>query len=81
VSPPILDEARFYVVTVISEQPADGVTREASHDACEKALRLSRERLLMDALARELASLEGVTVFDRAFDRAFDRPFDRATPR
>jgi hypothetical protein len=35
----------------------------------------------MDALARELASLEGVTVFDRAFDRAFDRPFDRATPR
>ena len=53
VSPPILDEARFYVVTVISEQPADGVTREASHEACEKALRLSRERLLMDALARE----------------------------
>jgi hypothetical protein len=31
-------------------------------------LRLSRERLLMDALARELASLEGVTVFDRAYD-------------
>jgi hypothetical protein len=31
-------------------------------------LRISRERLLMDALARELASLEGVTIFDRAFD-------------
>ncbi len=70
ISPPILDESRFYVVTVLSERPADGVTPEASRGECEHALRLSRERLLMDALARELASLEGVTIFDRAFDHA-----------
>lgn len=67
-SPPVLDGARFYIVRVEGERPADGVLPEASRAECERWLRLSRERLLMDALARELASLEGVTVFDRAFD-------------
>jgi hypothetical protein len=68
VSPPILDESRFYIVTVVEARPADGTSREAAHARCEQMLRLSRERLLMDALARELSSLDGVTVFDRSFD-------------
>lgn len=71
-SAPILDGARFMVVAVVSEQPGDGVSTEASRAECERILRRSRERLLMDALARELASMDGVTVFDRAFDRASD---------
>ena len=49
---------------------ADGVTLDASRARCEAMVRLSRERLLMEALARELSSLERVTVFDRAFDGA-----------
>jgi len=35
---------------------------------CEDVVRRSQERLLMDALARELSALDGVTIFDRAFD-------------
>jgi len=69
-SAPVLDGARFHVLRVESERPSDGVTTEASRAACERWLRLSRERLLMDALARELASMDGVTVFDRGFDGA-----------
>jgi parvulin-like peptidyl-prolyl isomerase len=68
VSPPILDGPRFYVVKVLREIPQDAVTIDAARARCEEAVRLARERLLMDALARELASLEGVTIFDRAFD-------------
>jgi hypothetical protein len=68
VSPPVLDGARFYVVLVTDARPADGTTPADARARCERMLRLSRERLLMDALARELASLEGVTVFDRAYD-------------
>jgi len=68
VSPPVLDGARFYVVLVTDAKPADGTTPADARARCERMLRLSRERLLMDALARELASLEGVTVFDRAYD-------------
>jgi parvulin-like peptidyl-prolyl isomerase len=67
-SAPILDGARYYVVEVLGESPADGTTPEAARAACERLLRLARERLLMDALARDLGALEGVTVFDRAFD-------------
>ncbi len=72
VSAPVVDGARVFIVRVESEAPADGVTPEASREECMRALRLARERLLMDALARELASMDGVTVFDRAFDRAID---------
>lgn len=67
-SAPVLDGSKFYVVEIVAEKPADGTTRDAARARCERTLRLSRERLLMDALARELASSEGVTVFDRAFD-------------
>jgi parvulin-like peptidyl-prolyl isomerase len=67
-SAPVLDGARYYVVEVLGESPADGTTPEAARAACERLLRLARERLLMDALARDLGALEGVTVFDRAFD-------------
>jgi len=73
-SAPVLDGARFYLVTVLSESPADGTTPDAARPRCERMLRLSRERLLMDALARELGASEGVTVFDRSFDRGFDAP-------
>jgi hypothetical protein len=68
VSEPVLDGARFFVVEVLEERAGDGTDPSAARAACERYLRLSRERLLMDALARELSSLEGVTVFDRAFD-------------
>jgi len=68
VSPPALDGSRFYLVEVRREIPADGTPRESARARCEAILRLSRERLLMDALARELSSTEGATVFDRAFD-------------
>lgn len=67
-SPPVLDGPRFHVVQVIDALPADGTSPEAARARCEEALRRARERLLMDALARDLASREGVTVFDRAFD-------------
>jgi parvulin-like peptidyl-prolyl isomerase len=67
-SPPILDGPRFYVVKVLREIPKDDVSVESARARCEDAVRLARERLLMDALARDLASLEGVTIFDRAFD-------------
>lgn len=73
-SAPVLDGARFYLVTVLSETPADGTTPDAARAKCERMLRLSRERLLMDALARELGASAGVTVFDRSFDRGFDAP-------
>ena len=68
VSEPVLDGARFFVVEVLEERAGDGTDPTAARAECERYLRLSRERLLMDALARELSSLEGVTVFDRAFD-------------
>lgn len=68
VSEPALDGARFFVVEVLEERAGDGADPKAVESACAQYLRLSRERLLMDALARELSSLEGVTVFDRAFD-------------
>ena len=68
ISTPMLDGARFYVVRVESETAADAISPAQSREYCERMLRISRERLLMDALARELASLEGVTIFDRAFD-------------
>jgi len=68
-SAPVLDGARLYLVSVVSETPADGTTPDAARARCERVLRLSRERLLMDALARELGAAEGVTVFDRGFDR------------
>jgi parvulin-like peptidyl-prolyl isomerase len=68
VSEPALDGARFFVVEVLEERAGDGADPKAVEAACAQYLRLSRERLLMDALARELSSLEGVTVFDRAFD-------------
>lgn len=68
ISPPILDGARFYVVMVTEAKPADTTTLADARARCERMLRLSRERLLMDALARELASPEGVTIFDRAYD-------------
>lgn len=67
-STPALDAGRFLVAMPLEESPADGTTFEAARTRCVEMLRLSRERLLMDALARELASLEGVTVFDRGFD-------------
>lgn len=67
-SAPVLDGSRFFIVEVIGETPADGTPRESVRAECERLLRLSRERLMMDALARELASLDGVTVFDRSFD-------------
>ena len=70
VSTPVLDGGRFYLLQVLEEKPADGVTLDASRTRCEAMVRLSRERLLMEALARELSSLERVTVFDRAFDGA-----------
>jgi hypothetical protein len=70
VSNPILDAGRFLVTMPLEETPADGVTLDAARDECTRVLRLSRERLLMDALARELASLDGVTIFDRGFDGA-----------
>jgi hypothetical protein len=68
ISPPILDGARFYVVLVAEARPAGATTMAEARARCERMLRLSRERLLMDALARDLASLEGVTIFDRAYD-------------
>lgn len=68
VSEPVLDGARFFVVEVLEEREGDGTDPAAARAECERYLRLSRERLLMDALARELSSLDGVTVFDRAFD-------------
>jgi hypothetical protein len=68
ISAPILDGSRFYVVMVVEERPADGTTLADARPRCERLLRISRERLLMDALARELASPEGVTIFDRAYD-------------
>lgn len=74
ISAPALDGSRFYVVEVRRELAADGTPREAARGRCEEVLRMSRERLLMDGLARELASLEGATVFDRAFDRPSARP-------
>ena len=67
---PVFDSGRFYLVQPIEEFPADGVSMSASREECRAMLRLSRERLLMDALARELSSLEGVTIFDAAFDAA-----------
>lgn len=70
VSAAALDGGRVFVVEVLEERPADGVLPEADRDACERLLRLSRERLLMEALARELSDLEGVTIFDRALDGA-----------
>lgn len=70
VSPPVLDGARWYVVFVAEERPGDGTSPTDARDRCARMLRLSRERLLMDALARELASLDGVTIFDRAYDTA-----------
>ncbi len=69
---PVFDSGRFYLVQPIEELPADGVTLAAAREECRAMLRLSRERLLMDALARELSSLEGVTIFDGAFDAAAD---------
>jgi hypothetical protein len=69
-SNPILDAGRFLVTMPIEETPADGVAPEAARDECARMLRISRERLLMDALARELSSLDGVTIFDRGFDGA-----------
>ena len=68
VSEPALDGARFFVVEVLEERPGDGVDPKSVEAESARYLRLSRERLLMDALARELSSLEGGTVFDRAFD-------------
>ena len=68
ISPPILDGARFYVVWIGEERLADPTSPAEARPRCERMLRLSRERLLMDALARELASPEGITVFDRAYD-------------
>ncbi|MCE2881467.1 MAG: peptidylprolyl isomerase [Planctomycetaceae bacterium] len=67
-SAPVLDGPRFFIVQATSETPADGVSFEAARARCEEILRRSRERLLMDALARELARRDGVTVFDRTFD-------------
>lgn len=69
-SNPVLDAGRFLVATPLDETPADGTDFDAAREACARMLRLSRERLLMDALARELSSLDGVTVFDRGFDGA-----------
>ncbi len=68
ISAPALDGARFYVVLVTAAKAADSTTPADARPRCERMLRLSRERLLMDALARELASTEGVTIFDRAYD-------------
>jgi len=68
ISPPVLDGARFYVVLVAEARPADAIGMAEARERCERMLRLSRERLLMDALARDLASFEGVTIFDRAYD-------------
>jgi hypothetical protein len=68
ISAPALDGARFYVVLVTAANAADGITPADARARCERMLRLSRERLLMDALARELANPEGVTIFDRAYD-------------
>lgn len=65
---PVLDGGRFYVLLAVKEIPADGVTAAEARPRSERMLRLSRERLLMDALARELSALDGVTVFDRSFD-------------
>ncbi len=68
VSAPILENGRFFVVTVMEERPSDGTTLESARARCEEVVRRSQERLLMDALARELSELKGVTVFDRSFD-------------
>lgn len=73
VTEPILDGGRFIVVEVIGETPADGTQPERVREACEEVLRLNRERLLMEELARELASTDGATIFDRGFDRAASR--------
>ncbi|MFM7260213.1 MAG: peptidylprolyl isomerase [bacterium] len=67
-SSPVLDGGRFYVLFVLSERAADGTTADAAHARCEDIVRRRQERLLMDALARELSTLDGVTIFDRAFD-------------
>jgi len=68
ISEPVLDGARFFVVAVLEERPGDGTDPSSVRAESAHYLRLSRERLLMDALARELSSLDGVTIFDRAFD-------------
>ncbi|MFM1868354.1 MAG: hypothetical protein RL591_1762 [Planctomycetota bacterium] len=68
ISAPILENGRFFVVTVMEERPSDGTTLESARVRCEEVVRRSQERLLMDALARELSELNGVTIFDRTFD-------------
>ncbi len=64
---PILDQSHYIVIEFLATIPADGVTMEAARADVERVLRRSRERILMDGLARTLSSLEGVTVFDRRF--------------
>ncbi len=68
-TPPILDHAQYLVVELVSITPPDGVTFESAQVDVERVLRRSRERLVMDGLARSLSRLDGVTIFDRRFDQ------------
>lgn len=74
VSPPILLEGQYALLTMVREiGPREDVALDAVRPQLQRQVRLNRERVLMDELARRLISEVTVTIFDDALNESWNR--------
>lgn len=73
ISDPIVIDNGFAIVQLVKENEADGVTLAEARPDLERRLRLQRERVRMDELARQLLADATVTIYDRSLRAAWER--------
>ena len=74
VSSPVLVDADYVLILPLEDLPGDDVTFEMDREDARRRVRLAQERLLMDALARDLLDSVQVDIIDGDLDRAWRTP-------
>ncbi len=73
VTPPILLEEGYALLTLAREVEGDGTDLEEARAELTRLVRLDQERILMDRLARQLMAPAAVTIFDKSLQDGWDR--------
>ena len=74
ISSPVLVDADYVLILPIEDLSGGDVTFEMDREDAERRVRLAQERLLMDALARDLLDSVQVDIIDGDLDRAWRMP-------
>ncbi|HAW95716.1 MAG TPA: hypothetical protein DCX60_05520 [Phycisphaerales bacterium] len=74
ISSPVLVDADYVLILPMEEVSGDEVTFEMDREDAARRVRLAQERLLMDALARDLLDSVQVDIIDGDLDRAWRTP-------